>query len=258
MILVYSKETVSKKAFDYNIPMEEVEISLNGNVFIDHPELDPNNYVVIERDTPFEYPTFKNGTIEEMSLYERYQNGLYALSYNEKEYKGSIITLEQGQYIDKNELVTIPKPTGFKIEWNFESNIWEEKASKEEIKEEYFNRINKFKSEILQVGFDFNGHQQKCREKDLALLGNAIAANEDAQPFATVPVTHWSFNDGDVVEMSLDELKKLRVNGATFVQAIFTVEAICKHKEPNMLFTKENFIEEINKISEIKCFEDVL
>lgn len=138
--------------------------------------------------------------------------------------------------------------------WNIEKQCWEEGATKEELKEHYFNRINDYKSEILEVGFDFNGHQQKCREKDLALLGNAIAANEDAQPFTTVPVTHWSFNDNDVVEMSLDELKKLRIDGATFVQTIFIVEAQLKTSVSNLKLTKEEFISKINEISTVKCF----
>lgn len=89
----------------------------------------------------------------------------------------------------------------------------------------------------------------------MALLGNAIAANEDAQPFATVPVTHWSFNDGDIVEMSLDELKKLRVDGATFVQAIFTVEAQLKASETNILLEKQDFIKKVDELSTVKCFK---
>ena len=150
--------------------------------------------------------------------------------------------------------VLVP-PYILKEKWNAEKQCWEEGATEEEVKEHYFNIINTYKSEILEVGFDFNGHQQKCREKDLALLGNAIAANEDAQVYSKTPVTHWSFNDNDVVEMSLDELKKLRIDGATFVQTIFIVEAQLKASVSNLKLTKEEFISKINEISTVKFFD---
>lgn len=151
--------------------------------------------------------------------------------------------------------VSVPPYYILKEKWNAEKQCWEEGATEEEVKEFYFNLINKYKAEILEIGFNFNGHQQKCREKDLALLGNAIAANEDAQPFATVPVTHWSFNDNDVVEMSLDELKKLRIDGATFVQTIFIVEAQLKASLPNILLEKQDFIKKVDELSTVKCFK---
>ncbi len=179
----------------------------------------------------------------------------YMWNKDEKKWIPNPEMLRDGEYIEGDEIKSVDMPTGLVVpKWNKELNIWQEGATQEEIKEHYFSMINIFKSEILAVGFDFNSHQQKCREKDLALLGNAIAANEDAQPFATIPVTHWSFNDHDVIEMSLDELKKLRIDGATFVQAIFTVEAQLKASNPNVQLTKQDFISKINEISEVKCF----
>lgn len=150
----------------------------------------------------------------------------------------------------------IPVPPNIlKEKWNIKKQCWEEGATEEELKEYYFNMINTYKSDILEVGFDFNRHQQKCREKDLALLGNAIAANEDAQVYSKTPVTHWSFNDNDVVEMSLDELKKLRIDGATFVQTIFIVEAQLKASLPNILLEKKDFIKKVDELSTVKCFK---
>lgn len=179
----------------------------------------------------------------------------YMWKENEKKWIPNPELLRDGEYIEGDEIKSVDIPTGLIVpKWNKELKAWEEGATQEEIKEYYFDMINKFKAKILEVGFDFNTHQQKCREKDLALLGNAIAANEDAQPFATIPVTHWSFNDHDVVEMSLDQLKKLRIDGATFVQAIFRVEAQLKASNPNVQFTKQDFISKINEISDVKCF----
>lgn len=164
--------------------------------------------------------------------------------------------LQDGEYIEQGKIIIVPASKELlKKKWDSKSHTWSEGATDEELKEHYFNKINSYKAEILQIGFDFNGHQQKCREKDLALLGNAIAANEDAQVYSKTPVSHWSFNDHDVVEMSLEDLKHLRIAGATFVQAIFTVEAQLKASETNILLEKQDFIKKVDELSTVKCFK---
>ncbi len=167
--------------------------------------------------------------------------------------------LADGEYIDQNQIIVVPAPEGLlKKDWDKETHTWKEGATDEELKDYYFDNINRFKAEILEVGFDFNGHQQKCREKDLALLGNAIAANEDAQVYSKTPVSHWSFNDHDVVEMSLEDLKHLRIAGATFVQTIFLVEAQLKSANPDILLSKESFINKVDELCVVKCFKNLV
>lgn len=134
MFRIYTKEKISKEIFTVNLTQEEVNLVLEGNIFKDHSELNPQDYIILEQDYPFSYPTFKDNTIKEMTIYERYQNGLYALSEREKEYQGDIITLEEGQYIDENGVLqTVPKIEGTKVEWNWKTHEWEEKATNLEI-----------------------------------------------------------------------------------------------------------------------------
>lgn len=136
MFIVYSKETVSKVLFEVNLNQEDLNVVMGGNVFKDHPEYNEDNSFVVQQQYPYNYPTYDESTltIREMTTYEKYQNGLYALSFNEKEYKGDIITLEPGQYINpEGELVTVPPIDGFRVEWNWETNEWEEKATNLEI-----------------------------------------------------------------------------------------------------------------------------
>lgn len=167
--------------------------------------------------------------------------------------------LADGEYIDQGQIIIVPAPEGLlKKDWDKKNHTWKEGATDEELKDYYFNNINRFKAEILEVGFDFNGHQQKCREKDLALLGNAIAANKDAQVYSKTPVSHWSFNDHDVVEMSLEDLKHLRIAGATFVQTIFLVEAQLKSASPDILLSKESFINKVDELCVVKCFKNLV
>ena len=69
-----------------------------------------------------------------MTKYEKYQKGLYELQFNEVIYKDDVLVLEQGQYIDeKGILKTVEKIEGARVEWNWETHEWEEKATMLEI-----------------------------------------------------------------------------------------------------------------------------
>ena len=83
----------------------------------------------------YEYPCSDvSGELREMTKYEKYQKGLYELQFNEVIYKDDVLVLEQGQYIDeKGVLQTVPKIEGVKVEWNWETHEWEEKATNLEI-----------------------------------------------------------------------------------------------------------------------------
>lgn len=132
MYRIYTKEIISKEIFNYNIDSTELETIMGGNIFLDHPELNPEDYIVVQQDNAFEYPTYKKvgETIEEMTLLERYKNGLYELQPHQLEHKGEIITLQEGQYISpEGELVTVPKIEGIKVEWNWDTNEWEDNAT---------------------------------------------------------------------------------------------------------------------------------
>lgn len=136
MFRVYSKETISKEVFNVNLSKEDLQLIAKGDVFVDHKDLNPSDYIIVEQKMPFAYPTYRaeKNIIEEMTLIERYKNKLYELGEHQVEYKGDIITLESGQYIDpKGELITVPKIEGVKIEWNWALNEWEETATNLEI-----------------------------------------------------------------------------------------------------------------------------
>lgn len=166
--------------------------------------------------------------------------------------------LQDGEYIEQGKIIIVPCPEGLlKKKWDKTAHVWGEGATVEELKEYYFNKINTYKAEILEVGFNFNGHQQKCREKDLALLSNAVSALDDMQTFKVIVEEHqinWAFNDNDIVSMTETDLRKLRISGAIFINTVYKVEAEFKASTPVADFKKENFISKINEMSEIKCF----
>lgn len=136
MFRIFNKDVIAKELFTVNLSQQEVDVVLEGDLFKDHPELSPQACIVVEQDYPFSFPTFdrEKNTIREMSLYERYKNNLYELQFNEVEYKEDILTLEAGQYVNEaGELVTVPKIEGTRVEWNWDTHEWEEKATMLEI-----------------------------------------------------------------------------------------------------------------------------
>lgn len=201
--------------------------------------------ILVIADQPLKHPKIQGGTLVEMTREEVCESG-------------DLSVLNDGEVWENNEIKVIPKLDGLKIEWIYPN--WVETASSEEKKEKYYSLINEYKSEILDTGYtyvDIEGkeHQQKCRDKDLALLGNCISAHEDIATFSSEELkTAWAFNDGDILELNLSELKKLRLQGAMFVQTVFNVEAILKGLDSNIKLTKNDFIELINENSNVKCW----
>lgn len=99
-----------------------------------YPDWQASYYATQEK---YEHPIVDQETnsLREMSKYEKFKAGLYELAYNEVEYKNDILVLEAGQYIKDNELVTIPKLEGVRVEWDWVNHIWEDKATNLEVVE---------------------------------------------------------------------------------------------------------------------------
>lgn len=162
MFRIFNKDVISKELFTVNLSQQEVDVVLAGDLFKDHPELSPKACIVVEQDYPFNYPTFdrEKNTIREMSLYERYKNSLYELQFNEVIYKDDVLTLEAGQYIKDNELVTVPKIEGVRVEWDWNTHTWEDKASNLEIVQSQYSEYE---------GMDTPSTLEEMRLQDEAL-----------------------------------------------------------------------------------------
>lgn len=162
MFRIFNKDVISKELFTVNLSQQEVDVVLEGDLFKDHPELSPKACIVVEQDYPFNYPTFdrEKNTIREMSLYERYKNSLYELQFNEVIYKDDVLTLEAGQYIKDNELVTVPKIEGVRVEWDWNTHTWEDKASNLEIVQSQYSEYE---------GMDTPSTLEEMRLQDPAL-----------------------------------------------------------------------------------------
>ena len=113
MFYIYSKEKKSKLTFTVNLTAEEVKQFMGNNLFLDYPELNPNDYIVIERNEAFKYPTYDvvTNSIREMSRDELIEEDIE-------------IQLVPGEYIENKKLKFIPQPSNYHT-WNTGTHNWD-------------------------------------------------------------------------------------------------------------------------------------
>lgn len=208
-----------------------------AKIFSDWQEGD----ILVIADQPLKYPKLQGDTLVEMTIEEVCESGdLSVLDVGEVYQDGKIIKKE-------------PSDDLFSPKWEYPN--WIESMPQEE-QEEYHNKlIDVLKAELLEDGFIYadkakTSHQQKCRDKDLSYLGNVIASMTDA----SIPTMKWYFNNGDMLELSLEDMKGLRVNGAIFLSVVFGIEAQMKSEQPTKNITLEMFKDKVDTISQVKCW----
>ena len=126
---IYQKNVSEIKLLDaLNYTLDEFKANPQGC----YP--DWNKETMVASEIHYIFPCLDvSGELREMTKYEKYQKGLYELQFNEVIYKDDVLVLEQGQYVKDNEVITVPKPEGTKIEWDWDLHEWQEKATNLEI-----------------------------------------------------------------------------------------------------------------------------
>lgn len=181
-------------------------------------------------DKRFENPIIVDGRLREATR-------------NELVEQGKEVKLNIGEIIEEKKIIVIEKPKNLISPiWNFKAKKWEENYTKEQ----YLKDIDKVKAQVLTNGYEWNGHQQKCRDKDVAFLESVISTQKDYKAdFGKDLIVEWAFNDNDRdIPMTLKETKALKYTGQAFMQKVFKVEGILKKQEPQEI-TFEKFIEMI-------------
>lgn len=200
----------------------------------------------------------RNDEIKEKTKYWKFKNNEYQL--------------QDGEYIEvnKEEIFFKPKPiTDKPYKWNKKTKEWEIDAEKEKelqkeeedrIAREYFPTIDLLKEEILSDGFEYQGHRQRCREKDMIFIASSIMSLESAEKmFGRKDKIKWAFNDFDYVDLGVEDLKMLQLVGTPFFQKVYAVEKILKAKTPFKI-TKSDYLKVLNKIkiqTEMKKIEEI-
>lgn len=132
MFRVYKKSIISEELFSVNLTKEEVETVLEGNLFLDHPELKEGDCVVIEMDNKVQNPTWDGNELREMTREEK------ILLLEETD------LLVNGEYLENGEIKEVKyiKELGYyRPTWDKELHIWEEGTTREEFIEMRKNKI---------------------------------------------------------------------------------------------------------------------
>lgn len=123
----------------------------------------------------------------------------------------------------------------------FVKGVWIVK-DKEGLKKYCEENIDKIKKEVLEYGFDYNGHQQRCRDKDIAYMTSIVVGLQIAKAVLNKDLTKtWYFQDNHGEVMNLTQLGTLMMYGMSFVQSVFDTESHFKKLETPKLVTKEEF-----------------
>lgn len=183
------------------------------------------------------------------------------IEVEEEEYKKLLLEQSEknGEFLVKEGklIVYVKKPctkTFLNKSYDYNKETWVEKASKEAVKNEYLSKIDKLKVEIQSIGMSFNyngvNYKQKCRSSDISSMRDKI----DAMKLASKKSCIWYFNDIPV-ELSLDDMVRLFTQAVEFQDYIFSTENKLKNKNPNLDININDYIDEINNTSIIKCFK---
>ncbi|EFS20611.1 hypothetical protein FSBG_00108 [Fusobacterium gonidiaformans 3-1-5R] len=142
-------------------------------------------------------------------------------------------------YDSENDVIFSQKdrPSPYHV---FVKGVWIVK-DKEGLKKYCEENIDKIKKEVLEYGFDYQGHRQRCRDKDVAYMVANIVALQTAQTLGKEKKVTWYFEDNHGMTAGVQELGVLMLYGTTFVQSVYDTENYFKTLEEPKIITKEEF-----------------
>lgn len=236
MIFVYTKDRKPKKVFDINLTQEEVAKYMDNNLFMDYPNLTPSDYVVYESDIEPQYP-----------VYDADSDSIVVSRETTIIVYGVTDLLKDGELVQDGKIVTVEAPKELiRPKWN--GAEWIESYTQAEMNIE----IDIIKQEILNAGFLWrNQHEQKCRDKDIARLNNAISSINYAYIKEEDKKLLWRFNDEDKVVLTLVDLMGLQASMFGFIQNVNDAEDEMKTGALKR-YNKEEFLRVIERLGGIQ------
>jgi len=241
MFYIYTKTKRAEVKFSVNLTAEEVRDYMNNNLFLDYPDLNKDDYIIVESNEAFKNPTYDPSInmIREMSREELIEEGIE-------------VQLEPGEVVRDKKIVKIPKPNKNEkyLTWNRDSAVWEYDSKRE--RDDYFNLVDQLKNEALEYGFDYKNHRQRLRTKDLIYMEISIKSLEIGKKKTKRDLkSTWYFQDGFGMPMSVEDLEDMMFSGTMFIQSIFNSESFFKTEiEPKELTITEfkNKVNELHKL----------
>lgn len=147
-------------------------------------------------------------------------------------------------YDEENDVVfsEADRPSPYHV---FIKGIWIIK-DQEGYKKFCHDEVDRIKAEILEYGFDYLiddvPHRQRCRDKDIALMGTSMVYLIGEQLIGnTTATTPWYFEDNYEWQVGLQKLVVFARYGKTFMESVYKVENYFKTLEEPKFITKFEF-----------------
>ena len=116
-------------------------------------------YQHIGKDIPF-YITVEDGVVREATEYEKYTRAQRTLEENEVaiDSKKTIVTLAEGQYVEADEIITVPCPAEYLVkEWDKDKHIWIDLTTDLDRVRAQYNGYNSMNDSITLIELEEQG-----------------------------------------------------------------------------------------------------
>ena len=152
MFYIYTKEKIAKVKFSVNLTAKEVKEFMGNNLFLDYPELNKDDYIVVESNEVFKHPTYDSitNTIREMTRNELIEEDIE-------------ISLAPGEYIENKKLKSIPQPSIYHT-WNTGTHNWD--INMEDVKRTFRHKFREILLEKMFGSYEHNGKIFQMKEYD--------------------------------------------------------------------------------------------
>ena len=201
MFYIYTKERKSSLAFTVNLTADEVMQFMDGNLFLDYPELIPSDHIVIERNEPFRYPTYdeSTNTIREMTREELIEEDIE-------------VQLAPGEYVEDKKLKVVPQPSSYHT-WNTVSHEWD--IDMNGVKKTFKHKFQAILLEKLFGSFEYKGKVFQMRDYDEINFIRVKIALDIASETTDIELLKEALHDLEIVVTSdLEEkLKNVMKSG---------------------------------------------
>ena len=182
MFYVYTKNKKSQVVFTVNLTADEVKNFMGNNLFLDYPELNPADYIAIERNESFKYPTYDSVT-----------NSIREMNRDELIEEGIEVQLALGEYIEDKKLKSIPQPSSYHT-WNISTHTWD--INMEEVKRTFRHKFRDVLLDKMFGSYEHNGKVFQMKDYDEINFMRVKMALDIA----------GEIEDYDVIKQALDTL----------------------------------------------------
>jgi hypothetical protein len=187
MFYIYSKEKKAKVKFTINLTEEEVKQFMGNDLFLDYPELDKNDYIIV-KDEVFRYPT-----------YDTISNSIREMTREELIHEEIEVQLSPGEYIENKKLFTVPQPSLYHT-WNVTTHKWD--IDLLGVKKIFRHKFQDILLEKLFGSFEYKGKIFQMRDYDEINFIRVKMALDIISDVTDIEILKEALNDLEVIVTS--------------------------------------------------------